>query len=231
MDDGRCEFFFNDAATTEIYTLALHDALPIFRLLCASQSRWSRAVRPGWAALLSSSAPTVRIGSASSAYARPAIRAVPAVGRSRPTSTRMVVGLPAPVRPRKAVTLPGATSKVRPSPALTVPCRLVSPQASITGHLLRSSCPDPRRRAGAPPPPRPDPGVQRLTGAPRPVPLGDPAAPTPRPPPTSAVPRPPAPRGPPRLPRRPRVSPSPAGRRAARRTAGSGRAQAAGPGD
>src|SRR3712207_8165686 len=77
MDDGRCEFFFNDAATTEIYTLALHDALPIFRLLCASQSRWSRAVRPGWAALLSSSAPTVRIGSASPAYARAAIRAVP----------------------------------------------------------------------------------------------------------------------------------------------------------
>src|SRR3712207_8106267 len=24
-------FFFNDAATTEIYTLSLHDALPIFR--------------------------------------------------------------------------------------------------------------------------------------------------------------------------------------------------------
>ena len=26
---GRC-FFFNDTATTEIYTLSLHDALPIF---------------------------------------------------------------------------------------------------------------------------------------------------------------------------------------------------------
>src|SRR2546429_6268225 len=26
-------FFFNDTATTEIYTLSLHDALPIFRLL------------------------------------------------------------------------------------------------------------------------------------------------------------------------------------------------------
>src|SRR3712207_7111489 len=25
-----CFFFFNDAATTEIYTLSLHDALPIF---------------------------------------------------------------------------------------------------------------------------------------------------------------------------------------------------------
>src|SRR6201995_6209514 len=29
---GRlCNFFFNDTATTEIYTLSLHDALPIFR--------------------------------------------------------------------------------------------------------------------------------------------------------------------------------------------------------
>src|SRR5258708_15020706 len=27
-----CVFFFNDTATTEIYTLSLHDALPIFRL-------------------------------------------------------------------------------------------------------------------------------------------------------------------------------------------------------
>src|SRR3712207_5054471 len=26
----RCVFFFNDAATTEIYTLSLHDALPIY---------------------------------------------------------------------------------------------------------------------------------------------------------------------------------------------------------
>src|SRR5208337_3718804 len=26
---GRCIFFFNDTATTEIYTLSLHDALPI----------------------------------------------------------------------------------------------------------------------------------------------------------------------------------------------------------
>src|SRR3712207_8972932 len=26
----RCYFFFNDTATTEIYTLSLHDALPIY---------------------------------------------------------------------------------------------------------------------------------------------------------------------------------------------------------
>ena len=29
-----CDFFFNDTATTEIYTLSLHDALPI------SDNRW-----------------------------------------------------------------------------------------------------------------------------------------------------------------------------------------------
>src|SRR6266566_10165937 len=34
-------FFFNDTATTEIYTLSLHDALPIFR-------KWRRRGR-GWA--------------------------------------------------------------------------------------------------------------------------------------------------------------------------------------
>ena len=31
-------FFFNDTATTEIYTLSLHDALPIFRLSIAEKT-------------------------------------------------------------------------------------------------------------------------------------------------------------------------------------------------
>src|SRR5258708_9648269 len=30
MFDSYCFFFFNDTATTEIYTLSLHDALPIW---------------------------------------------------------------------------------------------------------------------------------------------------------------------------------------------------------
>src|SRR6476659_10908041 len=36
-----CFFFFNDTATTEIYTLSLHDALPISRLQrgCSACSR------------------------------------------------------------------------------------------------------------------------------------------------------------------------------------------------
>src|SRR3712207_8194873 len=32
-------FFFNDTATTEIYTLSLHDALPIWRLIGARRDR------------------------------------------------------------------------------------------------------------------------------------------------------------------------------------------------
>src|SRR3712207_8584861 len=37
-------FFFNDTATTEIYTLSLHDALPIFRLAHAGDVLEDRAV-------------------------------------------------------------------------------------------------------------------------------------------------------------------------------------------
>src|SRR3712207_9240878 len=38
-------FFFNDTATTEIYTLSLHDALPICRVACAHQVRVRARVR------------------------------------------------------------------------------------------------------------------------------------------------------------------------------------------
>src|SRR6202034_175456 len=38
QSNERCVFFFNDTATTEIYTLPLHDALPILRLY------WDQAV-------------------------------------------------------------------------------------------------------------------------------------------------------------------------------------------
>src|SRR3989442_10892151 len=38
-------FFFNDTATTEIYTLSLHDALPIYRHVChGTDQRDSRDV-------------------------------------------------------------------------------------------------------------------------------------------------------------------------------------------
>src|SRR2546427_9351609 len=45
-------FFFNDTATTEIYTLSLHDALPIYSGLRSRNSpgcrEWSRDGPSGW---------------------------------------------------------------------------------------------------------------------------------------------------------------------------------------
>src|SRR6266496_6825484 len=43
-----CFFFFNDTATTEIYTLSLHDALPISGWWAPSwwRSRWGCGARP-----------------------------------------------------------------------------------------------------------------------------------------------------------------------------------------
>src|SRR2546427_4998206 len=35
LSSSFCFFFFNDTATTEIYTLSLHDALPIFIIVVA----------------------------------------------------------------------------------------------------------------------------------------------------------------------------------------------------
>src|SRR3712207_8108633 len=36
-------FFFNDTATTEIYTLSLHDALPISKAVLHASSGWVRS--------------------------------------------------------------------------------------------------------------------------------------------------------------------------------------------
>src|SRR5438045_9310829 len=38
-------FFFNDTATTEIYTLSLHDALPIFMFTATAGTWWALLVR------------------------------------------------------------------------------------------------------------------------------------------------------------------------------------------
>src|SRR2546426_5085422 len=47
-------FFFNDTATTEIYTLSLHDALPIFIRLLRRQLHWAVVVDQKNAVLLQS---------------------------------------------------------------------------------------------------------------------------------------------------------------------------------
>src|SRR5690349_24947007 len=59
-------FFFNDTATTEIYTLSLHDALPISRPTIVPW-RWSRRrTRPhrrcSWSPPSRSCCPTSKIG-------------------------------------------------------------------------------------------------------------------------------------------------------------------------
>src|SRR5438105_14329813 len=41
-------FFFNDTATTEIYTLSLHDALPIFRTAASTTAPTKECVIPRW---------------------------------------------------------------------------------------------------------------------------------------------------------------------------------------
>src|SRR2546429_2509171 len=43
----RLFFFFNDTATTEIYTLSLHDALPIYRSRETWGVYWSPSSSPG----------------------------------------------------------------------------------------------------------------------------------------------------------------------------------------
>src|SRR5947208_7972449 len=42
-----CFFFFNDTATTEIYTLSLHDALPISDARCRREGQRDRGSRDG----------------------------------------------------------------------------------------------------------------------------------------------------------------------------------------
>ena len=41
-----CFFFFNDTATTEIYTLSLHDALPIYRVVVMKDGRIQQVGSP-----------------------------------------------------------------------------------------------------------------------------------------------------------------------------------------
>src|SRR5258708_29934314 len=53
-------FFFNDTATTEIYTLSLHDALPIFARVAALALGWHGAPPPHGPRALTRSLPRKR---------------------------------------------------------------------------------------------------------------------------------------------------------------------------
>src|SRR4051795_1882869 len=96
---------------------------------------WLRAVREGWKPW-STTAPTTWVGRSRLEYARPPTVAVPAVGASSPSSSRMLVVLPEPLAPRNAVILPGATSAVSSSRAVTEPNLLVSPSKAMTADMV-----------------------------------------------------------------------------------------------
>ena len=72
------------------------------------------------------------------AMSTPRISTVPAVGSKSPSSIEMVVVLPAPLPPRRPVTLPRGTVKSMASTAVTSPPpgvgkRLVSPATRMAG--------------------------------------------------------------------------------------------------
>ena len=68
-------------------------------------------------------------------YGWPPMVTVPAPGASRPTTTRMVVDLPAPFGPAKPVTWPGRTVNVTSSSAYAGPNRLRSPSISVVAFM------------------------------------------------------------------------------------------------
>src|SRR6266513_5022860 len=54
-------FFFNDTATTEIYTLSLHDALPIFGSATPRPESWQALERLELGGRIAAPLPTVRV--------------------------------------------------------------------------------------------------------------------------------------------------------------------------
>ena len=107
-----------------------------------------RRCGPGAGRRGSISAPTRRIGWASSRYGRPSTVAVPEVGRVRPRMQRIVVVLPEPLGPRKPVTRPGSTVTVRSSTATRAPYRFVRP--ADLDHAVSMASADLPRSEGAP---------------------------------------------------------------------------------
>ena len=80
-----------------------------------------------WKPVLSSIAPTCPSGR-SRAAGLPGIVASPSVGSASPSTTRIVVVLPAPLGPRNPVTRPRGTANDNPSTAVTSPNRFVRPR-------------------------------------------------------------------------------------------------------
>src|SRR4051812_15227545 len=103
--------------------------------------RISRPVRPACWAEASSRTPTSRPGLGRSEKSRPETRAVPDVGGVKPTMTRMVVDLPAPLGPRNPVTRPASAVKVTSSTAVKAPYLLVRESTVIMGRASLPTTP------------------------------------------------------------------------------------------
>ena len=101
-------------------------AAPATPMVWAETASASRPRRPACWADASSRMPTRRPGSAG-AVAPAEDPAVPLSGSERPTSIRIVVVLPAPLGPRKPVTVPGSQRNVTSETTVRPPSCLVSP--------------------------------------------------------------------------------------------------------
>src|SRR3712207_7877506 len=80
-------------------------------------------------------------GLGSAEYGRPLTSARPDVAGTRPVIIRIVVVLPAPLGPRKPVTVPGSSSNETASTTVRSPYFLVSPLTVIIAGLLRPASP------------------------------------------------------------------------------------------
>src|SRR4051794_15401016 len=110
--------------------------------VCASRvetASASRPRRPACCAEASSRIPTRRPGFGRSRYRPPRICAWPLSGSERPTSIRIVVVLPAPLGPRKPVTVPGSQRNVTSETTVRPPSCLVSPLVWIMPADSRSA--------------------------------------------------------------------------------------------
>src|SRR5256885_10927812 len=88
----RFFFFFNDTATTEIYTLSLHDALPIFQKTTGDDMQLHPALAATAAAILVLASATARSQTAPDGYPVRAVTIVVpfAAGGNTDVKTRLV---------------------------------------------------------------------------------------------------------------------------------------------
>src|SRR5437764_13988165 len=102
-------FFFNDTATTEIYTLSLHDALPI----CSAGRARNRSDAPAWRGAVRSASP-------------PTTASIPPQRPRRPPPRP----LPPPSRPRRLAPAPPPSRDPRPPLERPTPARPSTPPRS-----------------------------------------------------------------------------------------------------